>query len=119
MDLLQQPCRPMSGAPLAGDELAALLARVPQWRVVDGALQRTLRFADFHRTMAFVNAVADIAHREDHHPELRVAYGQCTVRLHTHSVGGLTLNDFICAAHIDARVDAHADALPMTDAPAS
>lgn len=105
-DLLQQHCRPITGAPLGGAELTALLARVPQWQVVDGALQRTLRFADFHRTMAFVNAVANIAHREDHHPDLHVGYGHCTVRLSTHSVGGLTLNDFICAAHIDA--------LPMT-----
>lgn len=107
MDLLQQHCRPISGAPLGGDQLTDLLARVPQWHVVDGALQRTLHFADFHHTMAFVNAVASIAHHEDHHPELHVRYGQCTVRLSTHSVGGLTLNDFICAARIDA--------LPMTD----
>lgn len=92
----------MDGAPLGGTELAALLARVPQWQVVDGALQRSWRFADFHRTMAFVNAVAWIAHREDHHPDLQVGWGRCTVRYCTHSVGGLSLNDFICAAHLDA-----------------
>ena len=52
-------------------------------------------------TMAFVNAVAWIAHREDHHPDLLVSYNRCTVRFNTHSVGGLSINDFICAAKVD------------------
>ena len=52
--------------------------------------------------MAFVNAVAWIAHREDHHPDLAVSYNRCTVRLNTHSVGGISRNDFICAAQVDA-----------------
>jgi len=102
MDLLQQHCRPISGAPLAGAELDALLAQVPHWSPVEGGIERTWRFADFHRTMAFVNAVAWVAHREDHHPDMTVGYGHCTVRYSTHSVGGLTLNDFICAARLDA-----------------
>lgn len=101
-DWLAGHCRPMHGPPLAAAELAVHLARVPAWTVVDGMLQRRFVFADFHRTMAFVNAVAWIAHREDHHPDLVVGYDRCTVRYTTHSAGGITLNDFICAAKVDA-----------------
>lgn len=89
-------------APMAADELARQLARVPAWSVEEGMLERRFEFADFHATMAFVNAVAWIAHRQDHHPDLLVGYGQCTVRWRTHSAGGITLNDFICAARVDA-----------------
>jgi 4a-hydroxytetrahydrobiopterin dehydratase len=56
--------------------------------------------------MAFVNAVAWIAHREDHHPDLAVSYNRCRVEWSTHSVGGLSENDFICAAHIEAMLGA-------------
>ena len=100
--LLQQHCRPLSGPPLAPDERPPLLAQVPGWAVVDGVLQREFSFADYTATIAFVNAVAALAEREDHHPDLLVTWGRCTVRWHTHSVGGLSLNDFICAAHVDA-----------------
>ena len=64
-------------------------------------LSKAFRFDDYHRTMAFVNAVARIAHREDHHPDLEVGYSTCVVRYSTHSIGGLSHNDFICAAKID------------------
>ena len=100
--LLQQHCRPLSGPALAAHELPPLLAAVPGWAVVDGALRRERRFPDYAATIAFVNAVAALAEREDHHPDLLVSWGRCTVRWHTHSVGGLSLNDFICAAHVDA-----------------
>ena len=83
-------------------ELARQGAATPQWRVVDGMLERTFKFADFHRTMAFANQVAAIADREDHHPQMVLEYGRCTVRFNTHSAGGVTRNDFICAARIDA-----------------
>jgi len=72
------------------------------WKLIDGALEKSFRFPDFHETMAFVNAVAHIAHREDHHPLMTVTYAQCTLRFDTHSVGGLSVNDFICAAKVDA-----------------
>jgi 4a-hydroxytetrahydrobiopterin dehydratase len=65
-------------------------------------IQRDFLFRDFHQTMAFVNALAWVAHREDHHPDLEVGYRHCLVRYTTHSVGGLSENDFICAAHLDA-----------------
>lgn len=87
---------------LEGTELAQQGAATPQWHVADGMLERTFRFTDFHRTMAFANAVAEIANAEDHHPQMVLEYGRCTVRFNTHSAGGITRNDFICAARIDA-----------------
>jgi len=83
-------------------ELAAGLDRA--WRISeDGkSLRRAFAFEDFYRTMAFVNAVAWIANAEDHHPDLEVGYNHCRVAFSTHSVGGLSENDFICAAKIDA-----------------
>ena len=93
--------------PLAAQRVAVLQAQIsPQWQV-DAAgltLARDFRFANFHETMAFVNAVAGIAHAEDHHPDLEVGYGHCRVVYSTHSVGGLSENDFICAAKVDALV---------------
>jgi len=89
-------------AAMIPSEVATHLPEVPQWAVVDGALERSFSFADFHHTMAFVNAVAWIAHREDHHPELSVGYRHCELRYCTHDAGGLSIKDFICAAHVDA-----------------
>lgn len=83
-----------------------LLPEVAGWTLAeDGrALTRTFRFDDYHRTMAFVNALAFIAHREDHHPDLGVHYDRVVVRYSTHDVGGLSENDFICAAKADRLV---------------
>lgn len=72
------------------------------WKLIDGALEKRYSFPDFHATMAFANAVAWIAHREDHHPELMIGFGGCTVRFNTHDVGGISLGDFFCAAAVDA-----------------
>ncbi|MBA4261384.1 MAG: pterin-4-alpha-carbinolamine dehydratase [Comamonadaceae bacterium] len=72
------------------------------WRLIDGALEKTYSFPDFHQTMAFVNALAWVAHREDHHPDLAVGFGRCTVRFNTHDVDGISVSDFFCAAAVDA-----------------
>lgn len=72
------------------------------WKLIDGALEKTYSFGNFHETMAFVNALAWIAHREDHHPDLALSYGRCTVRFNTHDVGGISASDFFCAAAVDA-----------------
>jgi len=102
-ELATQHCRALEGEPaLEPAQVSVLLAQRPHWALVDGAIQRRFTFADYHRTIAFVNAVAWIAHAQDHHPDLQVGYGHCTVRFNTHSVGGLSINDFICAARIDA-----------------
>jgi 4a-hydroxytetrahydrobiopterin dehydratase len=91
--------------PLAPSRMAELHAQLaPGWRVTeDGlALRRAYGFADFYETMAFVNALAWIANAEDHHPDLEVGYNYCRVTFATHSIGGLSENDFICAAKVDA-----------------
>ena len=90
-------CR--AGAPrLAADELAAHVATLPGWTNPDGRIVKEYAFANYHETMAFVNALAWIAHREDHHPDLEVHYSRCVVTFATHDAGGVTLNDVICAA---------------------
>jgi 4a-hydroxytetrahydrobiopterin dehydratase len=72
------------------------------WKLIEGSLEKTSTFANFYETMAFVNALAWIAHREDHHPDLAVSYSRCTVRFNTHDVGGISVSDFHCAAAVDA-----------------
>ena len=71
------------------------------WRLVDDALEKTFVFKNYYETMGFVNAVAFIAHAENHHPELGVSYGKCIVRFNTHDVNGLSASDFFCAARVD------------------
>jgi 4a-hydroxytetrahydrobiopterin dehydratase len=90
-------CR--AGAPrLAADELAAHVATLPGWTNAGDRIVKEYPFANYHETMAFVNALAWIAHREDHHPDLEVHYSRCVVTFATHDAGGVTLNDVICAA---------------------
>jgi 4a-hydroxytetrahydrobiopterin dehydratase len=67
-------------------------------------IQRNFRFKNYYQTIAFVNALAWVAHHQDHHPDLEVGYNRCVVHYSTHSAGGLSENDFICAARIDALV---------------
>ena len=101
--LAAQHCKPLEGQPpMTPARIKTHLAKVDGWALVDGAVQKRFDFKDYHHTMAFVNAVAWIAHGEDHHPDLAVSYNRCTVRFNTHSVGGISINDFICAAKVDA-----------------
>ncbi|MBB3224183.1 4a-hydroxytetrahydrobiopterin dehydratase [Pseudoduganella umbonata] len=90
--------------PLDAAEAARLLSLLDGWAIDAGRLTRAYGFKDYYQTMAFVNAIAYIAHCEDHHPELVVGYKNCVVRFDTHSVKGLSLNDFICAAKADVLV---------------
>ena len=101
LDLLGHDCRKHPAAALSKTKIGQLANLLPHWKIVNDSLQRRFGFSDFHQTMAFVNAVADIAHRADHHPDLQVSYSECTIAYTTHSVGGLSLNDFACAASID------------------
>ena len=68
-------------------------------------ISKTYQFANYYETLAFVNATAYISHREDHHPDLEVGYNKCRVRYSTHSVGGLSQNDLICAAKVESLMD--------------
>jgi len=101
--LAQKKCKPCEGgvAPLTATEIASLLKGLQGWSHADGMLTKTYEFRNYHETMAFVNATAWISHREDHHPDLTVGYKQCRVDYITHAIGGLSENDFICAAKID------------------
>ena len=72
------------------------------WRLIEGALEKTFSFQNYYETMAFVNAVAFIAHAQDHHPDLAVSYSRCTVRYNTHDVSGISISDFFCASKVDA-----------------
>jgi len=87
---------------LSSDELRGQLASLPGWTHAGGRIEKTFRFADYYRTIAFVNSVASIAHREDHHPDLGVHYDNCAVAWSTHSAGGVTMNDCICAAKTES-----------------
>jgi 4a-hydroxytetrahydrobiopterin dehydratase len=91
-----------AGQAASASEIQAQLAELPGWSLRDGAIERSLAFRDYHETIAFVNALAWVVHGEDHHPDLAVGYNRCTVRWNTHSVGGISENDFICAAKTDA-----------------
>lgn len=101
--LAQSRCQVLDGGqPMPDADLQAYLAQADGWALVDGAIEKTFRFANYHETMSFVNALAHVAHKEDHHPDLQVSYAHCQVRFNTHAVGGISLNDFICAAKADA-----------------
>ena len=105
--LRDRRCRPLpkGSAALPPETAVSLLRELdPAWRISDDgrSLRRTFGFRDFHHTMAFLNAVAWIANAEDHHPDFEAGYDYCRMTLSTHSVGGLSENDFICAAKIDA-----------------
>ena len=72
------------------------------WRLIDGALEKTFSFKNYHETIGFVNALAFIANAQDHHPDLAVHFGKCTVRFNTHDVDGISVSDFFCASKVDA-----------------
>ena len=96
------PCMPPRRSAARRRQLRDRLARLPGWTHAGKRIEKTFHFADYHRTIAFVNAVASVAHAEDHHPDLAVHYDRCTVAWSTHSAGGVTLNDCICAAKVEA-----------------
>ena len=108
--LTEKRCKPCEGGTAPLTSAAAETQRVrlaAGWQLsADGKnLQREFKFVDFYRTMSFVNAIAHIANLDDHHPDLEVGYNYCRVHYSTHSIGGLSENDFICAAKIDLIAD--------------
>jgi 4a-hydroxytetrahydrobiopterin dehydratase len=100
--LLASHCREIKGDAMNAGEVAAQLKVLDQWSVDGVALKRVYRFETYYETLAFVNALAYMVHREDHHPDLHVGYNHCEVRYSTHSVNGISENDFISAAKADA-----------------
>ncbi len=101
--LLGSRCRPLEGhAALDAAQVQDQLKVLDGWIVANGAIERTYGFGNYYETIAFVNALAYMVHREDHHPDLLVGFNRCRVRFNTHSVNGISTNDFICAAKADA-----------------
>ena len=92
----------MANSALTDQQISSKLVQIPGWERAGKEIAKTFKFKNYYETMAFVNATAWISHRQDHHPDLEVGYNACRVRYSTHSVGGLSENDFICAAKIEA-----------------
>ena len=105
--LVRKKCAPCEGGidPLDPANVAALLKGLPSWSLEGGKIVRSFGFKNYFDTMAFVNATAWVSHREDHHPDIVVGYNSAKVGYVTHAIGGLSENDFICAAKIDALFD--------------
>ncbi|MEE8289338.1 MAG: 4a-hydroxytetrahydrobiopterin dehydratase [Nitrosomonadaceae bacterium] len=101
--LATKQCKPCEGgAPsLSSAEITKLMQQLEGWDLFDRLIGKVYNFTNYYQTMAFVNAVAWISHREDHHPDIILSYNKCRVEYTTHAVGGLSENDFICAAKID------------------
>lgn len=109
VDLAQRHCKPCEGGaePLSEDRVRRLLDQVPGWSLTrDGkTIQRRFEFKGFFRTMAFINALAWVAHRQGHHPDFKAGYNACEVLFTTHAIGGLSENDFICASRVNALLE--------------
>ncbi|MDO8413551.1 MAG: 4a-hydroxytetrahydrobiopterin dehydratase [Gallionellaceae bacterium] len=103
-ELIGQKCVPCEGGipPLSQDQVNRLIQQLDGWEQYDRIIGKTFEFKNYYQTMAFVNAVAWLSHREDHHPEMSVSYNKCHVEYSTHAINGLSENDFICAAKVDA-----------------
>jgi 4a-hydroxytetrahydrobiopterin dehydratase len=105
-ELSDEKCAPCEGGvePLRPAKVKLLRKQLHKgWKIAKDSksLKRSLKFKDFYRTMSFVNALGHIANVEDHHPDMEVGYGYCRVTFSTHAIGGLSVNDFICAAKLD------------------
>src|SRR2546423_15683299 len=102
-ELARKKCKPCEGgvAPLTEMQIRPMLKGLEGWAPDGKAIAKTYPFKNYYETMAFVNAAAWVSHREDHHPDLEVGYNKCRVHYSTHSVGGLSENDFICAAKLE------------------
>ena len=96
-----KPCE-KGGSPLTDAEAVGYLTGLTGWESDRGTIGKRFDFKNYYQTMAFVNAVAWIAHSEGHHPDLAVSYNSCRVSYTTHALGGLSENDYICAARVDA-----------------
>lgn len=111
IDLHNASCTPYEGDEPSlshpdAEELVDQLGSSWQLAVDNRSISGLFRFRDFYETMDFVNKVADIVHKEDHHPYMEVGYNRCMIRYTTHTLHGLSMNDFICAAKIDEIVKA-------------
>lgn len=103
-ELAAGTCKPLSGTGCRLDAagLAEPLALLPGWEYKGEAIAKSFSFPGYEATLSFVSAVARIAQEQDHHPDIAFGYNRCRIAWSTHSVGGVSLNDLICAAKIEA-----------------
>ena len=103
-NLTSKQCKPCAAgaAALSPDKVNSLMQQLDDWTLYDRIIGKTFEFKNYYQAMAFVNAVAWLSHREDHHPGMMVGYNKCHVEYTTHAINGLSENDFICAAKVDA-----------------
>jgi 4a-hydroxytetrahydrobiopterin dehydratase len=105
LNLLHSKCQALEGgSPMSESEIRRHLNEINGWHHSNGSIEKTFNFKNFYETMAFMNAAAWICHTEDHHPDVALSYNRCVLRFNTHSVGGVSINDFICAAKVNALV---------------
>jgi 4a-hydroxytetrahydrobiopterin dehydratase len=109
-DLSSQQCKACEGgvSALTQEESEKYLDKLAsEWTLSDDgkSISRTFKFKNYFETMAFVNVAAMVAHQQDHHPDMTVSYNTCQIEYSTHSMGGLSENDFICAAKTDKTLD--------------
>lgn len=104
MKLIEQKCEPCRGdtMPLVDEDIQVLLREISQWSLKDNTIERLFKFKDFVEAIKFVNGVAEAANEEDHHPDIHIYYNKVHIVLSTHKINGLSKNDFILAAKIDA-----------------
>jgi 4a-hydroxytetrahydrobiopterin dehydratase len=104
VNLTSKQCKPCEGGtpPLTQAEANNLLIQLDNWELKNNVIAKTFAFKNYYQVIAFVNAVAWMTHREDHHPDMTVGHNKCRIEYSTHSIGGLSENDFICAAKVDA-----------------
>lgn len=104
-ELLARKCTHTEVA-LSDAEISSYLSAVPDWALADNHIIKAYKFKNYYETLAFINAIAYVIHAEDHHPEIKLTYNQCVIKFDTHTVnsgsGGVSENDFICAAKVDA-----------------
>lgn len=103
-NLLEQKCRNAGVTAMDAHDIRNHLAQVYGWQHDGDAINKTFLFKDDLEAVVFVNALAWTSHIEDHHPEVLLSFNRCRVSFSTHSVGGITINDFICAAKADALI---------------
>ena len=105
-DLQNKHCVPCEGGvpTLSADKVQEMLTKISNWETDNSStfIRRRFSFKNFYKTMAFVNAIAWIANQENHHPDMEVGFNYCLVKYTTHAIKGLSKNDFICAAKVDA-----------------
>ena len=106
-DLVRKKCKPCEGGvdPMTDVQIGHMIKGVQGWAYAGGMIRKTFDFKNYYQTLAFVNASAWISHREDHHPDIAVGYNKCDIAYMTHAIKGISENDFICAAKLDALFD--------------